>query len=143
MQLCQVQSSSNDQQVFLAIQPLQAFATMSDDGVQDVFNSHAISQPDIACHSSCNLDEGKGSSTISSTTFSSHPRTVSTHGNHTQVENTLPQDLQNEAKTKLEDIIKMHEEIKMPQAYSSFKAITKIKAIDKHISNPLSDLLKI
>jgi len=41
---------------------VQSFETAAM-GVQDVFNSHAISQSDIACHhSSCNLDEG--SSTV-------------------------------------------------------------------------------
>jgi len=86
-----------EKQVSLAIQQLQTFAIVSDDGVQDIFNSHAISQPDIACHSSCNDDHLY--------TFSS------LHGNNTQVENTLPQDLQDEAKTKLEDIKKMYEDI--------------------------------
>ena len=49
-----------------------AFATMSDCCMQDVFNSHEIFQPNIAYYNSeCNWCEG--SSTISSSTFSSHP----------------------------------------------------------------------
>jgi len=279
MQSCQVQSpfetaamgvqsyfcaNSNDteQQVSLAIQPLQTFAMMSDDGVQDVFNS----QPDIACHSPCNWDIGmksstvdvitqqyledledviksqnvlleddnlytfsslhgnhtqaenalpqdlqddnlytfssstfsshprtastqddslytfsslhgnhiqaentlpqdlqddnlytlQGSSTISSSTFSSHPRTASTqddnlytfsslHGNHTQTENTLPQDLQNKAKIKLENIIKMYEKIKVCAIKCSpmiIKKINKINGIDRCISNRVNRLIR-
>jgi len=133
MQLFQVQSSLHQQD----LQWGEVSSTVQDDNLYTSYGNHA--QGDVG-NALLQWDE------VSSTAQDYNLYTFSSlHGNNTQVENTLPQDLQDEAKTKLENIIKMHKKIEvctikcLPRTGSFCMGI---KAMDKCINSSVARLIQ-